>query len=323
MSKSLLLKQCEELSHLLISIKKNIEILPNELSPSSLLKKETIIHDDVVMLNVGGREFQTTIRTLTKEKPNTFFTELFAREWESEKDARGRLFVDRNSDLFAEILDYMRTGEFILPEEERLRKRLITEVKFYRLNTLFDILTVPDKKFQGGTTLLNIQQQQKLNEFYGVKNQNWQMIYKATRDGFNAKDFHRLCDKEDETMTVIKSIKSYLFGGYSPQSWSPSGTYSIAPNSFLFLLTNSYGNQPTKFTSHQHFNSNAVYNYADHGPAFGEGADLRIQSESNTNTNSYTNFPSTYMDTLGHGQNTFTGERNFQTSDIEVFKLLI
>ncbi|CAF1043203.1 unnamed protein product [Didymodactylos carnosus] len=118
MSKSLLLKQCEDLNHLAISIKKNIEEnLLNELPPLSLLKKKTTMHDDAVMLNVGGREFQTTIGTLTKEKSNTFFTELFSRGWELEKDECGRLFVDRNSDLFAEILDYMRTGEFILPEE--------------------------------------------------------------------------------------------------------------------------------------------------------------------------------------------------------------
>ncbi|CAF4650219.1 unnamed protein product, partial [Didymodactylos carnosus] len=48
--------------------------------------------------------------------------------------------------------------------------------------------------FTGGTLLNEKQHQSKLNEFYGNQNQQWDLIYKSTRDGFAASDFHRECD---------------------------------------------------------------------------------------------------------------------------------
>jgi hypothetical protein len=47
-----------------------------------------------------------------------------------------------------------------------------------------------------------------------------------------------------------------------------------------------------------------------------------VANASNANTTSYTNFPKAYTDTTGQGNNTFTGAKNFTTSDIEVFKLV-
>jgi len=48
---------------------------------------------DKVLLDVGGREFSTTVKTLISEK-NIFFTALFSSEWQLEKDERGRIFID-------------------------------------------------------------------------------------------------------------------------------------------------------------------------------------------------------------------------------------
>ena len=98
-----------------------------------------------VLLDVGGREFSTMVQTLTSEK-ETFFTTRFSKQWKPEKDEKGRIFIDRNGDLFAEILDYMRSSnEFVLPEE-RLRRRLISEAKFYKLKFFLDVLIEPERK---------------------------------------------------------------------------------------------------------------------------------------------------------------------------------
>ncbi len=40
----------------------------------------------------------------------------------------------------------------------------------------------------------------------------WHLLYKGNRDGFNAKDFHRLCDNKGPTITVIRTRQGKLFG---------------------------------------------------------------------------------------------------------------
>lgn len=226
-------------------------------------------------------------------------------------------------------------SEFILPEE-RLRKRLIGEAKFYRLKSFLEILTEPERveeerkkkeeedksRVFNGDTLLTMELIQKLNEFYGKADQCWELIYKATKDGFEVSTFHRLCDNQGPTMVIIRSIGGYLFGGYASQPWSTNGSYTNAPNSFLFLLTNANGNQPTKFPYNN--NGHAFYNHQNYGPTFGNGHDLYVSNQSNANNSSYCNMTGiySYPNSLGLGQATFTGTHNFQTTEVEVFKLL-
>lgn len=313
------------------AIKHNIEeassIAAKDLSEWEQLKtnlSKTRLNGKV-KLDVGGRDFVTTVETLTHEK-NTFFTALFSRQWDAEKDDKGRIFIDRNGDLFVEVLDFMRTpSEYTMPEG-RLRKRLITEAKFYKLSSFLDILTEPDRKGEENrlqmfenSTHLTMEQKQKLNEFYGKPDQLWKLIYKATRDGFEGKTFHRLCDNQGPTMVIIRSTGGYVFGGYASQSWNSNGSYINAQDSFLFLLTNANGNQPTKFICKK--NSYALYGDESYGPTFGNNHDLKISDCSNANNDSCCNLGGSYPNTLSLGPLTFTGENEFQITDIEVFKL--
>jgi len=54
-------------------------------------------------------------------------------------------------------------------------------------------------------------------QFSKVK--NWILIYRGTRDGFGASDFHRHCDGEAGTVTIIKTTGN-IFGGYTEKSWN-------------------------------------------------------------------------------------------------------
>ena len=323
----------DDMNRLISSIKQNIEetvsVAANELNEWEQLKSNLAkTHlKGRVQLDVGGRIFSTTVSTLTSEK-DTFFTALFSKQWEAEKDDQGRIFIDRNGDLFAEILDYMRNPEeFILPEE-RLRKRLISEAKFYKLNAFLHVLTEPERQEEerkarlfADSTLLTKEHMLKLNEFYDKIDQQWELIYKGTRDGFEATTFHQLCNNKGPTMTIIRSTNDCLFGGYASQAWISRGNYVNAAGSFLFLLTNANGNQPTKFLYNN--NNYAFYDNQTYGPTFGNGHDLYIADKSNINNSSYCNMQGSfsYPNTLGLGINTFTGGKNFQTADIEVFKL--
>lgn len=146
-----------------------------------------------------------------------------------------------------------------------------------------------------------------------IDNKRASLIYSATRDGFGAAAFHRQCDNKGKTLTVIQS-NGYLFGGYTDQSWDGS-TYKNGA-SWLFTLTSAFNIAPTKYP---HAKNNSVYCYPVYGPTFGNGHDITVSDNSNTNSNSYTHFPHSFSDTTGKGNVTFAGTYNFQTTEIEVF----
>ncbi|XP_070175796.1 BTB/POZ domain-containing protein KCTD7-like [Littorina saxatilis] len=66
---------------------------------------------DVIELNVGGRLFQTTLMTLTKD-PNTMLGAMFSGKHRQPQDKDGRYFIDADGDTFAYILRYLRHGQF-------------------------------------------------------------------------------------------------------------------------------------------------------------------------------------------------------------------
>jgi hypothetical protein len=64
---------------------------------------------------------------------------------------------------------------------------------------------------------------------------------------------------------------------------------------------------------------NSIYCHPSYGPTFGGGHDIYVYDQSNSNSNSYTNFPNGYSDSTGKGNVTFTGQLNFTSQEIEVF----
>jgi hypothetical protein len=46
-------------------------------------------------------------------------------------------------------------------------------------------------------------------------NTDFKLLYQASRDGFGASDFHSKCNGIFGTFTLIKSMDSYIFGGYN------------------------------------------------------------------------------------------------------------
>ena len=162
----------------------------------------------------------------------------------------------------------------------------------------------------------------KLNEW--CKYKEMELIYRGSRDGMTGKDFHRKCDNEGETITLIKNEKGNIFGGYASIPWTSDGYYHSAPESFLFTLTNIFGTEPTKFPSKN--DQNEVYHDSSYGPIFGCGNDLRIYKDF-IKKGSYSRFPYTYQDNIGKGKSIFTGNLNnnsikFKLKEIEIFKII-
>lgn len=195
------------------------------------------------------------------------------------------------------------------------------------LNDALIVLHSPVNNYIGGDALLFGNYQTKLNNFYGKPAQKWELIYKATKDGFGAKDFHRCSDDKGPTMTIIQSqTGDYLFGGYAEVSWGCDGCYKFDAAAFLFTLKNPYGIQPTKFLRNPS-QKNSVAHANNLGPYFGGVVkdekhfhDLVVSTNSNMNESSISSFPSTYTDTTGKGDTLFAGTKNFKVKEIEVYR---
>ena len=59
-----------------------------------------------------------------------------------------------------------------------------------------------------------------LTTWFGGKKFKLQVVYRATRDGFDAAKFHSLVDDQGPTLTVILSTNGFLFGGFTSKSWA-------------------------------------------------------------------------------------------------------
>lgn len=71
------------------------------------------------------------------------------------------------------------------------------------------------------------------------------LVYQASKDGFALSDFHSKCDGILNTLLIIKTTSSYVFGGFTTQDWSNEGAFQPDPNAFLFSLINPF-NQPAR-----------------------------------------------------------------------------
>lgn len=61
-------------------------------------------------------------------------------------------------------------------------------------------------------------------------------LYRASRDGWSAKDFHSHCDFKGETLIFVESDAGYLSAGYTSVPWGGSGNQRDE-KACLFALT--------------------------------------------------------------------------------------
>lgn len=111
----------------------------------------------------------------------------------------------------------------------------------------------------------------------------------AKAAGDTAADFHRAVDGKGRTFTVMQATdelgRSWLVGGYNPQSWSSDGGYNITSDQssrtgFIFNLTSGKMHMQTPKTyALDSIGSFQTYNDLHSGPTFGVGHDLYVPDD--------------------------------------------
>ena len=142
------------------------------------------------------------------------------------------------------------------------------------------------------------------------------LLYRASRDGWEPKDFHVRCDNQGPTISIGKTTQGYIFGGYADVSWQLSETKFInSPEAFVFALKSWSGPSPMKSRLKSGQERCALYHGTSYGPTFGGGHDLAFLSQKYSNMGNIT-----YSLPPGAtGASCLTGTRNLTLSELEVF----
>ena len=107
-----------------------------------------------------------------------------------------------------------------------------------------------------------------IKESFG-QNFTCKLIYRASRDGWNTADFHRLCDNKGATVVIVKVNNGRLCGGYCSIGWQSSGAWQHDNKSFVFSLDllKKYNEEKPGHGGHIYWNSSQ-------GPLFGLSGSL-------------------------------------------------
>jgi hypothetical protein len=88
----------------------------------------------MVTLNVGGQIFLTTRDTLLKGE--TMLSKLFSGKYKITQDKEGNPFLDRDGTHFRLILNYLRSGKIVLPQDLSLLAEIQIEADYYQIKEL-------------------------------------------------------------------------------------------------------------------------------------------------------------------------------------------
>ena len=139
----------------------------------------------------------------------------------------------------------------------------------------------------------------------------YRLLYKGTRDGDGANEFHSKCDEAEKTLVIVEDNYGNRFGGFTTQDWGGQYLQKKDDEAFIFSVDKNkvYDVIP---------NQNAIGCYPNFGPVF-FGCQIRI----------YDNFFSKGGTTYKKGLNYCTtedfeltnGKQNFGVKDIEVYEV--
>ena len=152
---------------------------------------------------------------------------MFSARFDTKPSEDGSYFIDRDGTHFRYILNYLRTGQLIVPKDEIIREELLAEAEFYQVEGIIKALKVSCFK---DSAILSFDLREILmtwlKEIRTITNDGDKLLYRASRDGWAASNFHSCCDNKGPTVTVVKS-GNYIFGGYTDQHWDGKSCLKI------------------------------------------------------------------------------------------------
>ena len=163
---------------------------------------------------------------------------MFSGRFDTKPSEDGSYFIDRDGTHFRYILNYLRNGQLIVPTDEmaRIRDELLAEAEFYQVEGIIEVLKPKVVSMFKDSVILSSEQRGTLMNW--LTNASDKLLYRASRDGWAASNFHSCCDSKGPTVTVVKS-GNYIFGGYTDQSWGGKSYIKVLITNLEWTIHNS------------------------------------------------------------------------------------
>ena len=182
-----------------------------------------------MFLDVNVSCYQALIRF---PLPGSMLHAMFSGRFDTKPSEDGSYFIDRDGTHFRYILNYLRTGQLIVPTDEmaRIRDELLAEAEFYQVEGIIEALKPKAASMFKDSVILSSDQSETLvnwlKESRTITNDSDKLLYRASRNGWAASTFHSCCDSKGPIVTVVKS-GNYIFGGYTDQSWDGKSFFKV------------------------------------------------------------------------------------------------
>ncbi|GES81040.1 BTB/POZ domain-containing protein [Rhizophagus clarus] len=174
----------------------------------------------------------------------------------------------------------------VKPYEEILSKELRDDIlKSYLIPGYEPTYTPRGPKYYAGSIVISREHLTLFSKWIDKKhNKNipyeFNLLYRASRDGNKAATFHAKCDNKGATIVVVKIKNSeQIVGGYNPLFWDSRNGFKSTGDSFIFSFENKYNHQTAKVV-YSSSNKSSIYCHCSCGPVFGCN-DLYVNYDNN------------------------------------------
>ncbi len=184
------------------------------------------------------------------------------------------------------------------------------------------------------SSILTANERSSLTQMFDILT-DVKLIYRASRDGFEASSFHSKCNYVSNTVTIIKTTSDSVFGGFTSKLWSEINAvndyyyfdglnaHTTHENAFIFSLRRL--GYPKKQRLNVTQKEYAIYNLPEYGPIY--GGDIYVSGNSDQGAYSHSYLGSSYQlpNNLTYGSveaNSYlAGSLYWKTTEIEVYQV--
>ena len=108
---------------------------------------------------------------------------------------------------------------------------------------------------------INTKEVSLIENFIGIGDLKFALIYKASRDGDKADIFHHRVSGSLDTLILVKTTQGRKFGGFTKETWDGNNIHKSDPEAFIFSLSD--------MKCYDCNQEEAIWCYPHYGPIFG------------------------------------------------------